>query len=39
MKMLCDEIFGEDNRVATLVWKKDTKEQKKNILLFVTSIS
>lgn len=22
MKMLCDEIFGEDNRVATLVWKK-----------------
>lgn len=22
MKILCDEIFGEDNRVATLVWKK-----------------
>ncbi len=22
MKMLCDNIFGEDNRVATLIWKK-----------------
>lgn len=22
MKMVCDDIFGEDNRVATLVWKK-----------------
>lgn len=31
MKMLCDEIFGEDNRVATLVWKRDTRVQKKNI--------
>ena len=39
MKMLCDEIFGEDNRVATLVWKNAIKEQRKNTLLYVTNIS
>lgn len=22
MRMICDEIFGENNRIATLVWKK-----------------
>ena len=31
MRLICDDIFGENNRVATFVWKKGIKELRKNI--------
>lgn len=39
MKMLCDEIFGEDNRVATLVWKKKIPRSKRKTYCCLSRVS